>query len=222
MKGKIIIWDIDIIWVEDLKSKLQSRGYLCEEVDDKEEFFESLQVVENPILCILSKETMEEFHCNPMEIIREEQRRYHIPAVLISEEDSTDWEIEGIHAGAVEVLFKNRTTRVAEERIISLLDGSRAEWFRNGKEHLMQEPDGKEIFAGIHFSATEQKVLSALYEGKIVRRETLVKKYWADRENKGNRVVDTVVKQLRKKIQNTGYEIKSIYGEGYQLRKIKK
>ncbi len=52
--------------------------------------------------------------------------------------------------------------------------------------------------------------------GRVLGRETLVAHVWAD-ENPSERVVDTTLKRLRKKLPVLGRRIRTIRGVGYEL-----
>ena len=63
----------------------------------------------------------------------------------------------------------------------------------------------------------EYEVLEFLIRnrGKIQRREMLLEALWGFDYMGDTRTVDTIIKQLRKKLGDYGQWIKSVYGVGY-------
>lgn len=221
----VLIWDSDIVWVESLKAELEKRGFLCEEADSEEELFEWMGTREKPVLCILSKETLEEFYPAIEEAFRILQKSIKIPMVLLLEKDDIKTELSALRAGASEVLMKEREVEIAVERLELLLKKTSGNVYEKSLENAYDTENSKTVFEKefreIHLTIHEKQVLYELlkHTGQVVGRKELVAKYWTNREEKETRVVDTVVKQLRKKLESTEYQIQGIYGQGYLLKK---
>ena len=211
----VVLWDIDIVWVEDLKEALKSRGILCDEVDSREELYEMMEKETPPVLCILSEQTLKEAFSTIGEAVGELKKVIGIPMAVVLEKDDTFVELAALRAGAQEVLFKEREVEIAVERILLLL--GKREWMEcSGDTEKRFDRD----FIKIHLTNLEKQVLYEMYEkeNQVVSRQELLRKFWQERENTGGRVVDTIIKQLRKKLRNTSYQIQGIYGKGYLLR----
>lgn len=65
----------------------------------------------------------------------------------------------------------------------------------------------------------EYQVLDLLVDGagRLVPRETLLESIWGSAGH-GRRSLDTMVKQLRRKLQGSGVTIVAQYGKGYQMK----
>ena len=73
--------------------------------------------------------------------------------------------------------------------------------------------------AGADFTPKESAVLSLLasYSGRIIPRQEIIQSIWNGNQRKESRSLDTIIKQLRKKIKKYGLQIKNKYGEGYSI-----
>ena len=49
----VILWDVDLVWVEELRERLRASGICCEEADDREELRQML-CRKSFIICIFS------------------------------------------------------------------------------------------------------------------------------------------------------------------------
>lgn len=72
----------------------------------------------------------------------------------------------------------------------------------------------------IDLTESEFKILIALIrkQGDVLTRQSILSIISTNRSQMTDRVVDTHISHLRKKILKSGIEIKSVYGSGYKLR----
>lgn len=78
--------------------------------------------------------------------------------------------------------------------------------------------DGKEI----NLTKTEYDILSyiAKSKNKVISRNKLMTDIWGG-ETGAERILDTHIFSIRKKMNNSSYQITTVYGEGYRFKKIK-
>lgn len=206
-----IFWDYDIVWTEELREGLEVHGLFCDEIDDMEELKRLFSGKEADCVCILA-------HCFWEDFLKKFSFEdvWQPAVVLVLEHEDTEKELRALKAGALEVLIKEKGIEIAVERILRLLktDAGERRNVPTEREQLFEKE-----FLGIHFTNLEKSVLYELFmnEGQVLSRKEFVWKFWKQEEN--FRVVDTVVKQLRRKIEGTGYQIKGVYGKGYCLKK---
>ena len=207
----VVLWDYDIVWTEELRERLEARGIFCDEIDDTEELRRVFSENKSGCVCILARCFFEEF--SGTFSFDDEVR----PAVVfVLEHEDVEEELRAFRAGALEVLIKEKGAEIAVERIVRL--------FKTEDRESRSTPTERELlfekeFSGIHFTNLEKSVLYELFmnEDEVLSRKEFVQRFWKREES--FRVVDTVVKQLRRKIEKTGYRIKGIYGKGYCLKK---
>ena len=217
-----MIWDTDLVWVEGIRMVLEKRGISCVEADDKKELLES--IFNDPVLCILSKDTLDENSSTFGEILSEYKETLDIPFLLVLEEDDILSELSALQSGADDVLIKRKGMEIAAARIGTVMKRNLKNFYENipFNENNIENSQIllEQYFSGIQFTPMERKVLFELYKKQenIVSRKELIRKCWKDRMGKDERVVDTVIKQLRKKLKNTTYQIQGIYGQGYLLK----
>ena len=213
---KIVIWEQDIVWVEELVTGLKRLGLHCEEIDSKEELFEIFQNGGQAELCILSERALES-DVTVRELVSEIDEKYSISVVYLMESNNVAREVAAFRMGVSEVLIKENGTEIAVERIRVIL-----KWrCKKTADAGIPEESFGHIFSDVYFTVTEKQVLYELYKnaGTVITRKELVGRFWLGKERKDDRVVDTVIKQIRKKIQHTSYQIISIYGQGYLLKR---
>ncbi len=206
----VILWDVDLVWVEELRERLRASGICCEEADDREELRQML-CRKSFIICILSEKAFAE----AWEMFQKGQCCH---VVLVLEHEDIEAELLALRVGVLDVLIKEKGAELAAERIRRLIIRTEEmEWHGLSGE---REEIFEKAFSGIHFTNLEKKVLRELFtkEEQVVSRWELICRFWG-KEEKNVRVVDTVVKQLRKKMKNTNYLIQGIYGKGYLLKK---
>lgn len=207
----VALWDFDIVWLEELREGLGIHGVFCDEIDEREELRKKLE--EKNVFCILSQNIYQEMF--PM---LQYQKAYLEAIVLVLEHEDTGLELSALRAGVSEVIIKEKGAEIAIERILLLLEKNQN---RKGSIVLQEKKGAFESeFSGIHFTDLENHVLYEMFrkEEQVISREELIQKFWKQ-EEKNIRVVDTVMKQLRKKIKKTDYGIQGIYGKGYLLKK---
>lgn len=155
------------------------------------------------------------------EVLRHIRKLSSVPVIIISARESEADQLTGFHLGADNYLTKPFMLSVMKEHINSILA-------------RVSPPDAKIIKAGvltinknrrsvmldnaiIETTPKEYEVLCYLVENTntVLSRENILDKIWGFDYYGDFRTVDTIIKQLRKKMTNRYPYIKSVYGVGY-------
>lgn len=155
-----------------------------------------------------------------------------VPLILLTSRDSEIDETLGLELGADDYLAKPFSTRVLLARVAALLrrDALRA---RADVEHPPVEcgalsllPDRLEVRyrgAAIPVTVTEFRLLEALIrrEGLVLSRERLLSIVRGEEVSVSDRIVDTYIRRLRKKLGEIDPSfdgIETVIGAGYRFR----
>lgn len=232
MNIRVLIWDTDMVWTEGLKRILESENMQYQEVDSMEEY-KRLAHSSRYSACILGMETLKEQVAETMEVRGENWKHIWmkleelcqispLPVVLVAEKQDDEQEIQAFRSGILDYIVKGRDLLVCLARIQAVIRSQNIPVLQN--ESFMLDKTSHQMLIGdskIRLTNREYSVLSYLYANfnRAVNRETLLEKVWNISGEENKRVVDTVVKQLRRKLSPTPYEICSVYKLGYQLQK---
>ena len=162
-----------------------------------------------------------------LEVCRElRRRRIRTPIIMLSARTHEAEKILGLEVGADDYVTKPFSPGELRARIKAMLrrvedgdggvvrigecdvDFDRAELRRSG--------------APVDVTALELRLLGALVHarGRVLTREQLIRQAWGENTHVGDRVVDTHILNLRKKIEPRAAEpqfLKSVRGLGYRL-----
>jgi DNA-binding response OmpR family regulator len=162
-----------------------------------------------------------------LEVCRElRRRRIQTPIIMLSARTHEAEKILGLEVGADDYVTKPFSPGELRARIKAMLrrvddadgavvrigdcdvDFGRAELRRSG--------------APVDVTALELRLLGALVRarGRVLTREQLIRQAWGENTHVGDRVVDTHILNLRKKIEPRAAEpqfLKSVRGLGYRL-----
>lgn len=154
------------------------------------------------------------------EILKEIRKKSKIPVIMVTARDSVQDQLQSFENGADDYITKPYVLSIVKVHIEAILK-------RVGKMQkqivvrgLVLEPESRKVFCDekeIVMTPREYEVLEYLIcnQKRIHRREVLLETLWGYHYLGGTRTVDTIIKQLRKKIGAYGSCIKSVYGVGY-------
>lgn len=155
--------------------------------------------------------------------IREDSRFGPIPIVFLSSLIQESDKVSGFFAGADDYVTKPFSGLELRARIQARL--------RNQMQNLLAGNLELDVSAHRAFmkqqsqklpldlTRTEFKLLTLLIQslGQVLPREVLLTKVWGDALNVNDRVVDTHISHLRRKIKGSGLSLQCLRGEGYRL-----
>ena len=153
-----------------------------------------------------------------------DQRIRDVPIIMVTARVDEIDRLIGLEAGADDYVCKPFSVRELVARVKALLRRPRVLSSLKGTGFVIDETrhqaslDGKNI----ELTPVEFRLLAALAEspGKVLSRDKLLERLYADHRVVGDRTVDTHVKNLRRKLTEArpGSDLlRSIYGVGYKL-----
>lgn len=146
-----------------------------------------------------------------------------VPIIMLTARESEEDQIMGLENGADNYITKPFLLRVLKAHIEALLKRAApasTEEIRKGA--LRIEPECRKAYIDDEFFFTTPKEFDLLFyfiqnENVVMTRETILDAVWGFDYDGGIRTVDTVVKQLRRKMTERHPYIQSIYGVGYRF-----
>ncbi len=155
-----------------------------------------------------------------MEILKDIRMKSGIPVIVLTARDSVRDQLQTFQYGADDYITKPYVLSLVKVHIEAVLKRAGKLQQEIAVGELVLVPDGRRAYLkGEQMSLTprEYEVLEFLIRnrGKIQRREMLLEALWGFDYMGDTRTVDTIIKQLRKKLGDYGQWIKSVYGVGY-------
>lgn len=143
------------------------------------------------------------------------------PIFVISEKESYYEEIECFQCGANDYQTREKPMLILKERIIRLVQQISSDTIYT-KGGLAEEVSSSQFFYQGHSLALTPKEYQVLHwllhsMERMVSRQKLLFHVWQKETPTESRALDTVIKQLRKKLTATPLEIKTCYGKGFQI-----
>lgn len=155
--------------------------------------------------------------------MRSEEHTKEIPIIFLSSKDSETDKVGGLFAGADDYICKPVGSLELKARILARLRSISKKIVAGGlsvdlaSHRAYAEVDG--IKQEIELTRIEFKVLVTLMQSpdRVFSRDRLLTDVWGPSSHVSDRVVDTHLSHLRKKLIGTGIKIDAIRGEGYRL-----
>lgn len=246
MNKSVLVWDDDICWEEQFQRELIRAKIDIEEIDslrmlqDKahsskkysalivalEQFMQ--EISRNDLDETVGKEslytingTVNHGHGNWQRYLQELCGQLGIPVYLLAAQEDILQEVAAFESGAADYFWREKDIRTVVARIKSGIYAKEEISVRNGTS-VMEDADTYTVSIGnrkIALTELEFMVFRCLHrsKGQVVLREKIFEEIWGKKDTKSMRVVDTVVKQLRRKLEKTQFTILSKYKLGYIL-----
>ena len=155
------------------------------------------------------------------DMLREICRRSVCPVVLITNQAGEEQEYAAFEAGVFDYIERDKAMPICVKRI--LLCGRKGNKGLDVRKSTFSVAEDKHclLYSGREIPLTdkEYQVFSLLWKkkGELVTKEVIFSGVWANEGRRCSRVVDTIVKQLRVKLEETPYGIRTRYKMGYYL-----
>lgn len=137
------------------------------------------------------------------DVDRKIRKTSHLPIIMLTAKVAENSQLEGLQIGADDYVTKLFSLKLFAARIEAV--------FRR-----LPESEPPELFADKQLTATERKIVNALSRrpNRIFTRDELITVAFDDAFGSYDRVIDTHIKNLRKKV-GAGV-IKTVHGLGYR------
>ncbi len=157
------------------------------------------------------------------EILRAIRKASDIPVIILSARESERDQLTGFRLGADNYITKPFLLSVLKEHINALLSRSgRAKEEYLSKGALKLNTNERKVFLDGEYIVTTPREYDLLLlfmqnERIVMNRDTILDRVWGNGYFGDLRTVDTIVKQLRKKLDRYSDYIVSVYGVGYKF-----
>lgn len=221
-KGIILIWIEDILWSEALKRETAVRGILIQEADSEESFMREFRQHGRYSIAILDGKKWRQGG-DWRQQLEALCRQGAIPVWVLwnaSEEELLD----AYEAGVADCITVEESIRIVTAKLFSAVRRGTLYAAQGGfRASLTEDIRNRTILAGddrIALTGYEFRVFHLLNSsfGNVVGREEIYQKVWFKNKPDSRRAVDTIIRQLRRKLGDTSYEIRTKYGDGYLLQ----
>jgi len=165
---------------------------------------------------------------NGFEVCQRIRGKSDVPIIIVSARGTAPDRVAGLELGADDYVTKPFSAREVVIRIKKLLErrgtSENDDCISIGQLQVFPEAN----LISINGKRTEMtnkeiQVLSFLIEnqGTIQSREQILNAVWKNGHDGDSRVVDTIIKRIRKKItgENADFKLSSVYGKGYKIEK---
>ena len=164
-----------------------------------------------------------------LEVLKEIRDTFNIPVLLLSAKGSQSDRIAGLETGADDYVtkpFSLRELSIRIQRILERLQGNKGADNLSFSDLTLYPEDNRATVINqvVELTPKETRVLSFLLgrAEKLASREQILNAVWGYEYFGDTRVVDTLIKRIRKKIIFPGihFTIQTVYGSGYMIEEI--
>lgn len=213
MDNSIVLCGHDLSWGTALKKEFENDNisiYYADSIEDIENIFSYVNT--DIIIC-----SIEEFYNFTENLPAGGFRRYvasnKISVLVIAGSYSVSDEIAALTQGCFDYQLRTAPVQVVAQRIRNRLAD------KSYEKNIYYDSITKDIYSDgclVKLTKREKDVLYILLSnnGVPVRKDVILHKVWGNEVTSSSRVIDTVVKQLRKKLSGSNIHIITYYGRG--------
>lgn len=223
---KVLLCDPDPLWSTCLQQEMQEDGICLRSVKELEELWQQTEYCLGIVVNIEEIDSMlfwgkadhvamAEERCEVLRSLLIIQPR----VIIVMPENDYELEYQCLAAGAAECIHKDQPMQLIQTRLRRVLF-----WNENNLrfgEVIMETGERRLSWHGHSVSLTELegKLMERLmYHGsRLTDKSELLRKLWQKEETKQQNRLNTIIRQLRKKIKNLPIGIVTCYGKGYYL-----
>lgn len=200
-----------------LKDFLTINGYRIIQAEDGEQAIEKFKEFMHTIDIILLDIMLPKK--NGYEVLKEIRRTSTVPVIMLTAKAAVEDQLEGFESGADDYITKPYTLSIIKVHIEAILKraGKLKETMEYGNIRL--ELKSQNVYYNNEYIETTPKEFELLQyfmenQGIVLNRDQILDAVWGYYYVGDIRTVDTLVKQLRKKMKDSNC-IRSVYGVGY-------
>lgn len=155
-----------------------------------------------------------------LEVLRKIRLKSNVPVIMISARETENDQLKGFYAGADNYITKPFLLSVLKEQILALLHRTAKLKKTINKGALKIDIQLRRVYIdGKEVTTTPKEYDLLMYfldnEKIVLNRNQILDRVWGMDYYGDFRTVDTIIKQLRKKLGDKHPYIKSVYGVGY-------
>lgn len=214
MGKKILIIEDEINLVKVLSDSLEKENFEIIEAYDGQKGVE-LFYDKKPDFILLDINLPKK---NGWQVCQEIREESNVPIIMMTARDSEIDELKGLNIGADDYITKPFNLKILTVKIKKLLKIDENSSYRN-KELYIDFKRGKLTISDEEIELTRREIQFLEYlirnKGIIFTREQLLNEIWGFDFEGNDRVVDTLVKRIRKKLGEYSDNIKTVRGMGY-------
>lgn len=154
------------------------------------------------------------------EVLNEVRRNSQIPVIMLTANASVEKQLYSFSQGADDYIVKPYTLAVLKAHVEAVLkrSGKSEQFLEAGRLRL--DLAGQKVYRMGEYVETTRREYELLQffvenQGRVLKREHILDAVWGFDYAGETRTVDTMVKQLRKKLTDDCNYIRSVYGVGY-------
>ncbi len=154
------------------------------------------------------------------EVLREIRKKSQVPVIMLTVNSSVEGQLYSFSKGADDYIVKPYTLSIIKAHVEAVLKrvGKNSQTLEAGRLRL-DLPAQKVYRKGEYVETTRREYELLLFfmenQGRVLKREHILDAVWGYDYSGETRTVDTLVKQLRKKLTEECNYIRSVYGVGY-------
>ena len=215
---------ITVLIVEDEKKLLKTmadfltmHGYQVYTAEDGLKGIQQFQAHSREISCVLLDVMLPFMDGN--EVLRQIRLASDVPVIMLTAKEEVEDQLKSLSCGADNYIVKPYSLAVVKMHIEALLKRYRQEQEILSAGDIRIEVGSQKVYVRDVFVETTPKEFELMQffvknEGVVLTRNHILDSIWGYHYVGDTRTVDTIVKQLRKKLGNVSY-IRTVYGVGY-------
>ena len=201
-----------------LSDFLTMQGYEVLQASDGQKaleiFYDNMNKIDLILLDILLPQI------NGNEVLKEIRKNSQTPVIMLTANSSVEKQLHSFSQGADDYIVKPYTLSIIKAHIEAVLKrAGKYRQFLEAGELYLDLPAQKVYRKGEYMETTRREYELLLYfienQGRVLKREHILDAVWGFDYKGETRTVDTLVKQLRKKLTGDCNYIRSVYGVGY-------
>lgn len=216
MKRKILIIEDEKSLVNVLQDNFKQEGFSVAVAYNGEEGIEKFYL-ESPQLVLLDINLPKK---TGWEVCKEIRKVSTLPILMMTARDSDEDEYRGLDLGADDYITKPFNLKILTLKVKKLLKLDDVSIYKF-EEFSFDAKKGEIIIENSSIELTRREIQFLEYiiknKGIIFSREYLLNEVWGFDFDGDDRVVDTLVKRVRKKMDKYSYLLKTVRGMGYSF-----
>lgn len=222
LKSKILVVD-DNEDVRILVKKILDANYTVEAVASAQECLEKAWEFK-PNLIILDIMLEDSSGYELCSQLKSSDELKNTPVIFLSAKTGSNSRITGYKLGAVHYLEKPFEPEELREIVNTVLRNLKVDTQLEVVDYndiSLNIPSQEVLIKGekTHFTSSEFKIIHLLLKNaqRVLSREKILNHIAPGNERVNDRMIDTYISSIRRKIRPSNFAIKSVYGEGYKI-----